>query len=206
MGEGVGESESVVSGRWSCLQRRVGGYSPFPVYLVLECMTENIGGVSGARLKTASIFFQGEKVFFYAKSADEFDSRTQDEVEAQHRMLAALDADAAYPQRCLQRFEAKSREFLKFCASFAGAASASFSDSEIREAHARYSRYYRDLSFDGEPVAFMLQEPLANKIEAIVKAKISKCGLKEKPGDVMIALSTPDAPSFVKREELDLLA
>ena len=198
------ESESVVSGRWSCLQRRVGGYSPFPVYLVLECMTENIGGVKGARLKTTSIFFRGDETFFYAKSADEFDSRTRDEVETQRRMLAALDEDAAYPQRCLQRFEAKSREFLKFCASFDGAAS--FSDDEVREAHGRYSRYYRDLSFDGEPVAFMLQQPLANKIEAIVKAKSADSGLKEKPGDVLIALSTPGAPSFVKREELDLLA
>ena len=205
-GESKKESESVVSGKWSCLQRRVGGYSPFPVYLVLECMTENIGGVKDARLKTTSIFFEGEKVFFYAKSADEFDSRTHDEKETQRRMLAALDEDAAYPQRCLERFQAKSREFLKFCASFAGTASATFSDDDVREAHARYSRYYRDLSFDGEPVAFMLQQPLANKLEAIVKAKSADSGLKEKPGDVMIASSTPDAPSFVKREELDLLA
>jgi hypothetical protein len=209
----VAESNSVagvagVAGLWTCLQRRVGGYSPFPVYLVLECMTDDAGiaRLRGVRLRTTTIFFRGEETFFYAKSAAEFDSTSRDEVETQKKMIAALDDDPAYPQDSLKRFQARSKPFLKFCASFDSAES--FSTAEIIAAHERYSREYRNLSFDGEPVAFMLQQPLAGKIEALVKTKLSKTKTKAKESinDVMALLSTPDAPSFVKREEFDLLA
>jgi phosphohistidine swiveling domain-containing protein len=164
---------------------------------------QGIARLQGVRLRTTSIFFRGEETFFYAKSAEEFDSRASDEAETQQRMLAALEANPRYPQDSLKRFQESAKPFLEFCGSFDSAES--FSTKEIVAAHARYSREYRELSFDGEPVAFMLQQPLASKIEAIVKTKLVKTKISAL-NDAVALLSTPDEASFVKREEFDLLA
>ena len=168
------------------MQKREDGLTPMPVLMIIDAMSERIGGLPQLRFSRAVSCFHGGTVEYYCPASD---SRL--EVEC----LAVVEKNPAFVARLRGEFERVSQEFLDSLPRIEGKGC-----RELALLYRDYCLRYREACDLGEPFVFMIKESLERRLLQLLKGK----GVLN-PVGLLQALSSPMEPSFIARQEAGLL-